>query len=129
MAYAPGARYRAGNHRVRGSVYRRHEEYDTRAISFTRKDRLRDEKISSKLGEAILEGFRQEELAVHDNRPLRTHIVRKLRRGRRPWRGVPAVIRGNAIPTKLLVELVNPAGRERMARALVYGLDAYYGGS
>ncbi|GAB4371017.1 MAG: hypothetical protein Kow0062_06210 [Acidobacteriota bacterium] len=139
MVYVPGARYRRSKVSVRRSVLKRHKEY-TPTVRFTRRQRLRDEKISTRLGEALLDGFRHEKLLVHKDRPLRTHIVRKLRRRRPPARFVPAVLAANRIPAKVLVELVNlnnredartlldPNARERMARAIVRGLETFYGG-
>jgi N-acetylmuramoyl-L-alanine amidase len=139
MVYVPGARFRGGNHRVRGSIYRKYEEWSGRSVRFTRTQRLRDEKISKRLASAIVAGFHAEKLPVHDDRPIRDHVVRRSRRTRRTQRYVPAVIRGNAVPAKALVELVNlsnpadarlladPDGRERMARAIVGGLRDFYG--
>jgi N-acetylmuramoyl-L-alanine amidase len=137
MVYVPGSGYRAGNHAVGGSAYRRYREYSRAPVSFTRSQRLRDEALSTKLAERILDGFRDQDLHVHLNMPVRDHIVKRVHRHRRPSRYVPAVLRANAVPAKVLVELVNlnnredahvmadPAGRERMAKAIVAGLRDY----
>ncbi len=140
MVYVPGARYRRASFSVRKRTFGRYEEYPPQGVRFTRRERLRDEKISTRLGEQILEGFRRQKLLVHKDRPLRTHIVRKLRRRRPPSRFVPVVLAANKVPAKALVELVNlnnrqdartlrdPRARERMARAIVDSLKAFYSG-
>jgi N-acetylmuramoyl-L-alanine amidase len=48
---------------------------------------------------------------MHDRKPVRGYIIRG-RRGR-PW--VPAIIRYNAAPTKLLVEVGNIKNRDDAA--------------
>lgn len=139
MVYIPGERFRRGSYGVRGEQYARYSEYrEAPSVSFSRAERLRDEKLSAKLAHAILAGYRAEKLPVHPDRPVRDHIVRGARR-RSVF--VPAVLRGTLVPAKVLVETVNinnardaallsdPAGRERMARALVAGLRAHFGGA
>ncbi len=133
MVYVPGERFRKGKFGHRGKSYRRYREVKSaKKVSFTRKQRLRDEAVSRRLANAILEGYRQEKLPVHKHIPVRNHI----RRGKR--RFAPAVIRGNQVPAKVLLETVNlgnkddaklladPAGRERIARAVVAGLRKFY---
>lgn len=140
MVYVPGSRYRGSSHAVKGREYARYREYSKGPVNVTRQEKLRDEKISTRLGEALLSGFPKNDLLVHHDRPLRDHVVRKIRARRAPQRWVPAVLRGNAVPAKVLLELVNlnnredakvmadPKGRERLARAVVDGLHAFYTG-
>ncbi|UCF66876.1 MAG: N-acetylmuramoyl-L-alanine amidase, partial [Acidobacteriota bacterium] len=103
MVYIPGERYRRGTHAMNSSApYRKYREWKAAPkVTFSRKERLRDEVVSRKLATALLEGYEHEQLPIHLNRPVRDHIVRAGRRGRRR-RWVPAVLRGNAVPAKLL---------------------------
>ncbi len=140
MVYVPGARYRSGTQSGYGkSHYRKYREWKQGPqVSFSRKERLRDEVLSRKLAKAILESYASAGLPVHLNRPIRDHIVRSRRRGR-PQRWLPAVLRGNMVPAKVLVETVNinnkldarilsdPDGREKIARAIAGGLRQYFG--
>lgn len=125
MVYVPGARYREGTHGYASPDYLRFAEVRERPrVTFGRKDRLRSEAVSRKLASRIVREFRKEGLSVQKEGPVRERVIR----GRRDW--LPAVLRGNAVPTKVLVELVNlsnaaDAGaiaraeyRERLAEAL-----------
>lgn len=134
MVYIPGERYRKASQGETGGAYRRFAEFRSAPrILLTRQDRLRDEAASRRLAEALIAGYRSEKLPVHEDQPVRDRIVR----GRaRTW--VPAVLRANLVPAKVLVETVNinnksdaalledPAGRERIARALAAGLQYYF---
>ncbi len=137
MVYVPGARWRKARHGVRGAAYRRYREYRARPrVTVPRTDRRRDEILSRHLARCLLAGYRAEKLPVHANRPIRDHVVRGTRRRRRSW--VPAVLRGNLVPAKVLLETVNlgnpadarlladPRGRDRIARAIARGVDAYF---
>jgi N-acetylmuramoyl-L-alanine amidase len=105
----------------------------------SRAERLRDEAVSRRLAAALLDAYRAEGLPVHENRPVRDHVVRG--RGRKASAWVPAVLKGNDVPAKVLLETVNignpadakiledPAGRERIARAVVAGLIRFYSGA
>ncbi len=137
MVYVPGARWRRARHGVRGATYRRYREYRERPrVTVRRADRRRDEIVSRRLARDLLAGYRAEKLPVHPNRPIRDHVVRRTRRRRSSW--VPAVLRGNLVPAKVLLETVNlgnpadarlladPAGRERIARAVAHGIRSYF---
>jgi N-acetylmuramoyl-L-alanine amidase len=137
MVYVPGERFRRRRYGVHGGSYRRFAEVrSAKPVSVARDDRLRDEKISTRLAEKILEAYEAEKLPVHDKEPVRNHIVRSLRG--RTRRYVPAVLGGNLIPTKVLVETLNlnndqdaklmsdPDGRERVAAAIVSGLESFF---
>ena len=138
MVYVPGERYRRGSYGVRGESYSRYAEWrEAPSVSFSRAERLRDEKLSTRLAKSILAGYRAEQLPVHDDAPIRDHIVRGVRGRRGVF--VPAVLRGAAVPAKVLLETANinnakdaalladPQGRERMARAVVRGVRGYFG--
>ena len=94
---------------------------------------MRSEAVSNKLAEEIVQAFEEADLPVQPHQPVRNRVIR----GRSKW--VPAVIRGNAIPTKVLVEMVNLShkedarllgrarDRERLARALLAALHHHFG--
>ena len=116
------------------STYSRYEEVKEKpTIRFSRKDRVRSEAVSRELASAIVESFRKERLPVQPYQPIRDKIIR----GKKKW--VPAVLRGNAVPAKVLVELVNlsntqdakllasAAERQRLARGLIHSLYRYFG--
>lgn len=139
MVYVPGERYRKGRFGVHGGSYRKYQEVKaSKRISFSRKERLRDEAVSTRLAQAILEAYRKDKLPVHKNHPIRNHITKRVRR--RTRRFAPAVLRANRVPAKVLVETVNinnkadaklmsdPEGRQRMARAIVRGVESFFSG-
>lgn len=134
MIYVPGASLRTRTYHHAGPAYDRYKEVREKpTVKFSYKKRIRSEAVSRELADALLVGFREEGLPVHDDRPVRDRIIR----GRATY--VPAVIRANEIPSKVLVEMVNlgngadaallgsAAHRERMARALARGLFRYFG--
>lgn len=133
MIYVPGERYRRGTYGSTSKTYQRYREVREKPrVSISRSDRVRDEGLSRQFAEVVLEAFRDEKLPVHDYRPVRDHVVR---RGR-AW--APAVLRGNQVPTKILLELANlqnhqdakmlkdPAYREKLAGAVVEALKEHY---
>jgi len=81
----------------------------------------------------MLASFRDADLAIHHNRPIRDRIFQ----GRRVY--VPAQLRFNRVPAKILLEVGNlgneqdrrlmktRAYRQRVAEAIVDGILAYYG--
>jgi N-acetylmuramoyl-L-alanine amidase len=134
MVYVPGARYREGTLGSDSASYRRFKEVrEQPQISFPRRDRLRSEGVSRKLADAIVREFRREDLPVQPYQPVREKVIR----GRGVW--LPAVLKGNSVPAKVLVEMVNlnntddaallgrAADRERLAEALASGLSGYFG--
>lgn len=102
-------------------------------VSFSLRERQKSEGRSHDLAEKVIAGFRGHELAVHPFQPVRNRIFR----GRRPW--VPAVLRYNAVPAKMLLEICNLANeqdrrllqqaayRETIAAAVVDGILRYFG--
>jgi N-acetylmuramoyl-L-alanine amidase len=110
MVYVPGASYRARTYGSTSATYARYEEVREKpTISFGRPDRLRSEAVSRRFAERIVRGFRQSGLPVQPYQPVRDKIIR----GKSTW--VPAVLRGNAVPTKVLVEMLNLSNREDAA--------------
>ena len=104
-------------------------------VEYSWKERTRSEGLSRQLASRLLESFRRHDLGVYHEKPIRDRIIRCRRC--RPW--VPAVVRYNAVPAKLLLEVCNlnnpqdrqllrtRAFRQRLAVAIVDGILAYYG--
>ena len=134
MVYVPGLLPIPTSYGLSAAVYTKRAEVRERpTVSFTKTERVKSEGLSRDLADQIIRGFRVKELAVHPNKPVRDRIVR--RRGR-PW--VPAVLRYNAVPAKVLVEVCNLANdedrrliqtqayRQIVAEAVVQGILDYY---
>jgi N-acetylmuramoyl-L-alanine amidase len=135
MVYVPGLLPLPAAYGKTESVFTSRREVRSRpSVSFSREELARSEGLSRDLAGHLVAGFRNSGLAVHPNNPVRDRIVRG--RGS-PW--VPAVLRYNAIPAKVLLEVCNLANeqdrrliqtrdfRERVARSVVDGLLSYYG--
>ena len=134
MVYVPAAEYRTGSYSKSGRVYTtRSEVREKPRVSYTSRERVQSEGLSRDLAGHILDAFRSSNLAVHPDKPIRGKIIR----GRRQY--VPAVIRFNAIPSKILVEVCNLANsqdrkliqsqefRQKVAESIVRGILGYYG--
>lgn len=103
-------------------------------MSFSYRERLRAEGISRDLAEKIVAAFRADALPLHAFEPVRKNVIR----AGREW--VPAILRYNRIPARVLIEvcnlnnpedralLVTGAYRDRVARAVVSALVDFYGG-
>jgi N-acetylmuramoyl-L-alanine amidase len=135
MVYVPGAKYRRSTYSRTTPTYTKYAEVREKpTVRFSHKSRIRSEAVSTELAEALLDGFRAEKLTVPKEKPIRNRIVRSRRKS-----FVPAVLGGNEVPAKVLVEVANMTnpkdakvlatsdGRERMARALARGLFGYFG--
>lgn len=138
MAYVPSTVLTGGEFAKSGDVYLAREEVRVQpSVSFAHRERVRSEGLSRKLAEQILRAADRQGLAIHAERPIRDRIVRCARC--RPF--VPAVIRYNAVPAKLLLEICNLNNaedrrllttrgfRQSLAQSLVDGLLGYYGQS
>ena len=134
MVYVPGAGYRTATYGHSGATYRKYEEVREKTlVRFSKKQRVRSEAVSRKLASSIVESFRDHGLPIQPHQPVRNRIIR----GRS--RFVPAVLRGNMVPNKVLVEMVNLSNktdakllgsarqRQRLADALYAGLFGYFG--
>ena len=134
MVYLPGAAYRTKRYGKSGKPYSgisevRQKQY----VSFSKKQRVHSEAVSKRLAEQIVDSFEGADLPVQPHQPIRNRIVR------RNSRYVPAVIRANEIPTKVLVEVLNmrngsdakligkAENRTKMADALLDALFRHYG--
>jgi N-acetylmuramoyl-L-alanine amidase len=133
-AYVPDAAGTAGTFGKSGSVFEKRKEYrEERRVSFPLAARQKSEGLSRELAGKIIDSFRSRQLDVHPFQPVRDRIYR----GHRSW--VPAVLRYNAVPAKMLLEVCNLANvedrkllqtrdyRERVADAVVDGILAYFG--
>jgi N-acetylmuramoyl-L-alanine amidase len=134
MVYIPGARYRSGTYGKSGAVYASRSEYKERPqVSYSDRERVRSEGLSRELASNILGAFHDRGLAVHADKPVREKVIRQ----QRAW--VPAVLRYNAIPSEVLLEVCNLANtedrnliqtagfRQQVAEAIVRGILSYYG--
>ena len=134
MVYVPDAGLRAGTAGRSGSVYKARKEYrESPRVSFSSKNRVQSEGLSRDLADDLLRAFRRKGLEIHKDKPIREKIIRR----RKQY--VPAVLRYNAVPAKVLLELCNLSNeqdrkllqtreqRQKMAEAIVDGLLSYYG--
>lgn len=134
MAYVPGAAYTAETQGFGSATYSRYAEVREKPfVKFSKQERLRSEALSLKFADRVIASFRSRDLPVQPYQPVRHRIIR----GRSTF--VPAVLRGNAVPTKVLVEVVNLSNkddaallsratdRERLADALYGSIFGHFG--
>jgi N-acetylmuramoyl-L-alanine amidase len=134
MAYVPAADLRKDSYGMTGAVYAaRKEVQESPQVSFPYRQRVESEGLSRELARQVIGAFEDLGLAVHPYLPVRDKIIR----GGGAW--VPAVLRYNSVPGKILLEVCNLANeedrrlirtrafRQRVAGAIVAGLLAYYG--
>lgn len=132
--YVPDVAGTAGTFGKGGSVFESRKEYrDGPRVSFSLESRQQAEGLSRDLAGRILGSFREAGLAIHPFQPIRDRIYR----GKRAW--VPAVLRYNAVPPRLLLEICNLANtedrrllqtrefREKVAASVVDGILAFFG--
>ena len=135
MVYIPGEKFLKGSFGKSGEVYTARREFrEAPRVSFSRKERVRSEGISRDFAEKIVAAFRASELPLHEFAPIRRNVIR----GSQEW--VPAILRYNRIPARVLLEvcnlnnpedrklLVTRSYREKVARSLVSALIEFYGG-
>jgi N-acetylmuramoyl-L-alanine amidase len=136
MAYVPSTTLTQGEFGKSGDVYAAREEVrEQPSVSFSFSQRQKSEGLSRRLAEHLLRSFQRRGLAVHKEKAIRDRIIRCSRC--RAF--VPAVVRYNAVPTKLLLEICNMnnaedrrllttrAFRQNVAHAVVDGILAHYG--
>lgn len=135
MVYIPGEKFLKGSFNRRGELYAsRREVREASRISFSRRERIKAEGVSRDLAEKIVAAFRVAGLPLHAFQPIRRNVIR----GGHEW--VPAILRYNRIPARVLLEicnlnnpedrrlLVTRSYRDRVARTLVSALVDFYGG-
>jgi N-acetylmuramoyl-L-alanine amidase len=136
MVYVPGEKFLSGSFGKDGEPYAsRREVREAARVSFSRKERVEAEGVSRDLAERIVASFRDAKLPLHEFAPIRRNVIR----GGREW--VPAILRYNRIPARVLVEVCNlnnpedrrllrtRAYRETVAQALVNAIVDFYGGA
>ncbi|MEM7050733.1 MAG: N-acetylmuramoyl-L-alanine amidase [Acidobacteriota bacterium] len=134
--YIPAADMIGGEFGKRGEIYRsRREVREKPRVLYSYRQRVRSEGLSRQLAESILGQFRRRDLEVHPSKPIREKIIRK----RSAF--VPAMLRYNSVPGKILLEVCNLANgkdrkllqtqafRQQVAEAIVDGILAYYDSS
>jgi N-acetylmuramoyl-L-alanine amidase len=134
MVYVPGAAYRTRTYGSTSGSYKKYKEVREKpTIRFSKQERVRSEAVSRKLASAIVDSLRKEGLPIQPYQPVRDKVIR----GKQKW--VPAVLRGNVIPAKVLVEMLNISNkkdakllasaskRQQLARALQLSLYRYFG--
>ena len=133
MAYIPGERYVKGTFTKTAPIYlARAEVRESPTVSQSDTEALLAEGLSTKLAESIIDSFRKQGLKVHPYQPVRDNVVRQ----GREW--VPAVIRYNKIPARLLLEVCNlgnpedrrlmqtKAYRQELAEAIHEGIVEFF---
>jgi N-acetylmuramoyl-L-alanine amidase len=135
MAYIPGAAMRQGSFRKSGAVYEARREWrEEPRVEFSWKERVESEGLSRQLAEEMMGALRRNEVAIHPYKPVREKIIRSRRS-----EFVPAVLRYNAVPAKVLLEVCNLANeedrkllqtrafRQKVAESVVESILRYYG--
>jgi len=140
MVYVPSAAHRDNAETVDGDLYNNYAEAKgNRVAKSTATQRKRDEALSYNFANAViaaLNGAKKPAIKVHGpGDPIRNVIRQK---GGKVY--VPAVLRANLIPTKVLVETANitnptdranladPAWRQAYADALYVAIINHFGG-
>jgi hypothetical protein len=102
MAYVPGAEFVKGSYRKKGDIYlTRAEVREQPEVTHSRDEALLAEGVSRDFAESVMASFARNGLKVHPFEPVRDNVIR---RGHE-W--VPAVIRHNVVPTRMLLEVCN----------------------
>ena len=135
MVYVPGERFLRETFQRNGTVYAsRKEVREAPKAALSRPDRIKAEGISRDFAEKIVRSFRTASLPIHAFQPIRANVIR----GGREW--VPAILKYNRIPARVLVEvcnlnnpddrrlLVTAKYRDQVAKALVSAVVSFYGG-
>lgn len=134
MAYIPAASLGEDTYGKSGPAYAGFREVQENPyVNLPRDRRTMSEGLSRQLAEKVINAIAAKNLPVHPFKPVREKVIRD----QREW--VPAVLRYNAVPAKLLLEVCNlgndldrsliqtRAYREDIAAAIVQGLLDYYG--
>ncbi len=135
MVYVPGERFLRERYGKKGSAFSAFREWKEQpVVSFSRRDRVASEGASTALAAKIVAAMRRNDLQVHPFSPVRTHVIR----AGRAW--VPAILRYNRVPNRVLVEIANLANdedralvvtrrfRQRVAESVAAGLVEFFGG-
>lgn len=133
MAYIPAASMIEDRFGKSGTAYASFEEVrESPIVNVSREVRTKSEGLSRELAERVIAAFEARALPVHPFKPVRDKVIRE----GREW--VPAVLRYNTVPAKMLLEVCNLANdedrrrvqtrkyRQTVAEAIVAGLRGYY---
>lgn len=136
MVYVPAAGLRKGEYGKSSAIFQaRAEVREQPRVSFAWQERVKSEGLSRQLADRLVHNFRRLDIPVHHEKPVRDKIIRS----RRSQPYVPAVIRYNAVPAKVLIEICNlnneedrrqlqtRAFRQKVADAVVIAVLDYYG--
>ena len=133
MVYVPGERFLRERYGKKGAVFASYREWKEQpVVSFSRRDRIASEGGSTALAGKIVASMRKAGLPLHPFSPVRTHVIR----AGREW--VPAILRYNRIPSRVLVEIANLGNdedrtlvlerrfRQRVAEAVAGGILEFF---
>jgi len=133
MAYIPGAGFTTGTYRKKGEIYlTRAEVREQPTVTHSRQQALAAEGLSRDFAESVIASFERSGLRVHPFAPVRDNVVR------RGGEWVPAVIRYNQVPTRMLLEICNLGNpkdlrlvktkkyRQQVAEAVYRGILDFY---
>lgn len=133
MAYIPAERFVTGSYAKRDDVYlARAEVREQPVVRHEEEESLEAEGLSRDLAESVIASFEANRLKVHPFHPVRDEVIRD----GREW--VPAVIRYNLVPTRLLLEICNLGNpqdralmktrkyRQHVAEAIYEGIVRFY---
>jgi N-acetylmuramoyl-L-alanine amidase len=133
MAYIPGAGLTTGTYQKKGEIYlTRAEVREQPTVTHSRRQALAAEGLSRDLAESVIDSFERNGLRVHPFAPVRDNVVRS----GHEW--VPAVIKYNQVPTRLLLEICNLGNtkdremvmtrkyRQQIAEAIYRGIADFY---
>jgi N-acetylmuramoyl-L-alanine amidase len=134
MVYIPAADLGNDSFGKSGGVYAsRKEVQEAPRVNLPFDERVESEGLSRELAVKLISSMRRNDVPVHPFKPVRDRIIRD----QGIW--IPAVLRYNMVPAKVLVEVSNLANdqdrtliqtrafRQKMADSIVSGLRAYYG--
>jgi N-acetylmuramoyl-L-alanine amidase len=134
MAYIPAAGMVGDSFSKAGPLYAlRKEVQENPRVTFSAEQRVESEGLSRELAKQVIASFAGLSLPVHPFSPVRDKIIRD----KSVW--VPAVLRYNSVPAKMLLEVCNLNNeqdrkllqtrtyRQKVSEAVVEGLLAYYG--
>jgi N-acetylmuramoyl-L-alanine amidase len=107
MAYVPGQQYVQGSYSKKSEVYlARKEVRESPTVTQSENDALMAEGLSTDFANSLIDAFENADLPVHPFMPVRDNVVRE----GNEW--VPAVIRFNKVPTRVLLEICNLGNEE-----------------
>jgi N-acetylmuramoyl-L-alanine amidase len=110
MIYYPGRKYVNKGWSDPGPTLRKFREVrECPNVSYSNSERLRSEEVSHRLAQTVVYHLRKKRIKIFSNDPVRDHITRQSE-------FAPAVLKYNAVPTKILIETVNLQNRTDVSR-------------